>query len=357
MTTPLRIGIVGAGAIATLGHIPGFQRLPDVQVAAICDKNVARAQSVATQFNIPNVYEDYQDLLAQDNLDAITVAVPNVLHAEVTLAALEAGKHVLCEKPLATSVADGQAMVAAAERAGRVLALNMHQRLRAEMGVLRAAVASGRLGKIGYTKSRWLRRSGIPGFGSWFTQRELAGGGVLMDIGVHMMDLAMWLLGFPNVVAVRGETQAIHGSRGRGMGRWGVDYVAGGTFDVEDFAATHLRLADGGLVTVEVSWALYGRDEERVQLFGDEGGADVFADLYGATTPLRLFREEGGAPADIIPTLPVLRGSEWDRSMARFVGAVREGAEPTAIGKEGLRILELLDATYRSASEGREITV
>src|SRR5437763_6187660 len=95
ITTPLRIGVVGAGAIATLGHIPGFQRLPDVQVAAICDKNVERAQNIATQFNIPNVYEDYQDLLAQDNLDAITVAVPNVLHAEVTLAALEAGKHVL----------------------------------------------------------------------------------------------------------------------------------------------------------------------------------------------------------------------------------------------------------------------
>ena len=279
MTTPLRIGIVGAGAIATLGHIPGFQRLPDVHVAAICDKNVARARTIAAQFKIPDVYEDYQDLLADASLDAITVAVPNALHAPVTLAALDAGKHVLCEKPLATTVADGQAMVAAAARAGRLLALNMHQRLRPEMSALRGAVADGRLGKIGYSKARWFRRSGIPGFGSWFTQRELAGGGVLMDIGVHMLDLAMWLLGFPKVLAVRGETQAIHGSRGRGLGRWGVDHITGGTFDVEDFAAVHLRLADGGLLTVEVSWALYGRDEERVQLFGDEGGADVFADL------------------------------------------------------------------------------
>lgn len=357
MTTPLRIGVIGAGAIATLGHIPGFQKLPDVQVAAICDTNVTRAQNVAIKFDIPDVYEDYHDLLADASLDAITVAVPNALHAPVTLAALEAGKHVLCEKPLATTVADGQAMVEAAERADRLLALNMHQRMRPEMIVLRNAVAAGRLGKMGYTKARWFRRSGIPGFGSWFTRRELAGGGVLMDIGVHMLDLAMWLLGFPKVVAVRGETQTIHGSRGRGLGRWGVDHVAGGTFDVEDFAATHLRLADGGLVTVEVSWALYGRDEERVQLLGDEGGADVFATVYGQATPLRLFRDEGGMPADIIPMVLPLPGSEWDRSMARFVGALREGAEPVANGREALRVLELLDATYRSASEGREVTV
>src|SRR5690242_4334126 len=107
MTTPLRIGVVGAGAIATLGHIPGFQRLPDVQVAAICDANVARAQSVAAKFDIPQVYEDYHALLAEAEIDAISVAVPNTLHAPVTLAALEAGKHVMCEKPLATSVADG----------------------------------------------------------------------------------------------------------------------------------------------------------------------------------------------------------------------------------------------------------
>jgi predicted dehydrogenase len=357
MTTPLRIGIVGAGAIATLGHIPGFQKLPDVQITAICDTNLERARMVAARFGIPNVYEDYREMLAKAELDAISVGVPNAFHAPITLAALEAGKHVLCEKPLATSVADGRAMVEAAERAGRVLAVNMHSRLRADMTVLRAMIAQGRLGKIGYTSARWFRRSGIPGFGSWFTQRQLSGGGVLMDIGVHMLDLALWLLGFPRVTAVRGEIQAIHGPRGRGLGGWGVDHIPGGTFDVEDFAATHLRLADGGLVTIEVSWAVHGRDEMRVQLFGDEGGADAFPDLFGTSTPLRLFRDEGGTPVDIIPSLPRFTGSEWDRSMARFVAAIREGAEPTATGQEALRVLELLDATYRSALEGREIVI
>jgi predicted dehydrogenase len=357
MTTPLRIGVIGAGAIATLGHIPGFQRLPDVQVAAICDANVARAQNVAVQFGIPAVYEDYQSLLVEADLEAITVAVPNALHAAVTLAALEAGKHVLCEKPLATTVEDGQAMVVAAERAGKILAINMHNRLRPEMIVLRTAIVEQRLGAIAYTNARWLRRSGIPGFGSWFTRRELAGGGVLMDTGVHMLDLVLWLLGFPEVRGVRGATQSIHGSRGRGLGGWGVDHIAGGTFDVEDFAALHLRLASGGLITVEVSWAVYGPDEERVQLFGDEGGADVFVNLYGRETPLRMFREESGRPADIIPMLPRLPGSEWDRSMASFVAALRDGAAPVATGAEALQVLKLLDATYRSAAEGHEIAL
>jgi predicted dehydrogenase len=355
MTTPLRIGVIGAGAIATYGHIPGFQKITGVQVAAICDANLERAQAVAERFGIPAACANYRDIVANTDIDAISIGVPNVFHAPVAIAGLEAGKHVLCEKPLATTVADGRAMVAAAERAGRVLAVNLNNRLRADAMLLRASVADGRLGRIGYASARMLRHSGIPGFGSWFTQRELAGGGVLMDLGVHMLDLLLWLLGFPTVAAVRGETQAIHGPRGRGLGGWGIDHISGGTFDVEDFAAIHLRLADGGLVTVEVSWALYGRDEQRVQLYGSEGGADISSDLYGVATPLRLFRDEGGVRAEIIPQLPRLAGSEWDRSMARFVAAIRGEGEPTATGKEALIVLELLDAAYRSAADGREI--
>lgn len=351
MTTPLRIGVVGAGAIATLGHIPGFQRLPNVEVAAVCDTNAERARSVAARFNIPASYDDYRQLLADDSIAAVSIGVPNALHAPVAIAALEAGKHVMCEKPLATTVEDGRAMVAAAQKAGRLLSVNMHNRVRADALILRDAISNGKLGKIGYTSARWFRSSGIPGFGSWFTRRELAGGGVLMDIGVHMLDLSLWLLGFPRVLGVRGETQSIHGPRGRGIGGWGVDHVAGGTFDVEDFAALHLRLADGGLLTVEVSWALYGRDELRLQVLGDQAGADMSADLYGTATPLRLFRDEG----EVIANVPKLGGSEWDRSMARFVAAIREDTEPTASGAEALQVLELLDATYRSATEGREI--
>ncbi len=353
MTTPLRIGVIGAGAIATLGHIPGFSKLPNVQVVAICDTNRQRAQEAATKFNVPQVYEDYQELVSNNDIDAVSVGLPNALHAPVTIAALEAGKHVLCEKPLATTVEDGRAMVAAAEKAGKVLGVNMHMRLSASSQIVRDAITTGKLGKVGYTNARWFRSRGIPGFGSWFTRRELAGGGVLMDIGVHMLDLALWINGLPKVMAVRGEIQAIHGPRGRGLGGWGMDRVEGGIFDVEDFAAIHLRLADGGLVTVEVSWAIHGRDEMRIIAFGDEGGADVAGDLYGNDKPLRFYRDEG----EVIAALPKFSNSEWDRSMARFVAAINGSGEPTATGGEALRVLELLNAAYRSATEGREIEV
>jgi predicted dehydrogenase len=351
----LRIGVIGAGAIATLGHIPGFQKIAGVSVVAVCDTNLERAQAVAGQFNIPMAHSDYRDVIANEQIDAISIGVPNALHAEIAIAALEAGKHVLSEKPLATSIADGEAMVAAAVRSGRLLAVNMHMRGSAQAQLLRTLIDEGRLGKIGYVNSRWIRRTGIPGFGSWFTRRDLAGGGVLMDTGVHMLDLAWWLLGCPKVSAVRGEIQSVHGPRERGLGGWGMDRIPGGTFDVEDLALSHLRLADGGLITVEVSWAAYGRHEMRVQVFGEEAGADACADIYGNDSPVRLYRDEGSIPVEVIPSIPRLPGTDWDRSMARFAAAIADRNAPHVPGSEGLAVLKLLDATYRSAREGREI--
>jgi len=381
MPFPLRIGVIGAGAIATRGHLPAFKKLPDVEVIALCDTAVERAQAVAVQFAIPGVYADYRDLLAVSSIDAVTIALPNVLHAPVTISALEAGKHVLCEKPLATTLADGQMMVDAAARAEKVLAVNMHYRVAAELDTLRSAIAAGRLGRVRYVNIRFLRRTGIPGFGSWFTQRNLSGGGVLMDIGAHMLDLALWLQGFPGVAVVRGEVQSLQGPRGRGRGRWGSDTVSQGVFDVEDFASVHLRLAHGGAITVEVSWALYGEDEERVQVLGEEGGADLFPALYGTTSPLHFFRYEGESLVDIIPVLlPVSSGSGtgpvgrfadatrhsteptatgqqalWASSIARYVAAIRSGTEPTATGQQALEVMKVLTAAYRSAAEGHEV--
>ncbi|HWQ11676.1 MAG TPA: Gfo/Idh/MocA family oxidoreductase [Roseiflexaceae bacterium] len=356
MTPPVRFGIIGAGAIATRGHIPSLQRVPGAQVVAICDTNLERARQAAAQFNIPHVFSDFRDVVAHAEVDAVTIGVPNAFHAPAALAALEAGKHVLCEKPLATSVADGEAMVAAARRAGRILAVNMSNRPRPEFLALRAAVQEGRLGKVSYALGRMIRRSGIPGFGSWFTRKDLAGGGATMDIGVHMLDAVLWILGFPAVAAVRGEVQAVHGPHERGLGAWGADRVPGGTFDVDDLAVMHLRLADGGLVTVEVTWAFHGRNEERVQLAGDLGGADFFPDLYGKEMPLRLFRVEGDTPVEVIPTLPQVEWA-WAQGLVRFTEAVRGQGTPLATGEEGLAVLRLLDAVYRSAAEGREIAL
>jgi predicted dehydrogenase len=342
--------------ITTRGHIPTFRQIPGIEIAAICDTNLPRAQAAAAEFGIPAAFDDYKAMIAQTKLDAVSVGVPNVFHAPATIAALEAGLHVLCEKPLATSVADGEAMVEAAKRNGRVLAINMSQRPRPEVGFLREQVAAGSLGRIHYANGRLLRRSGIPGFGSWFTRRELSGGGALMDIGVHVLDMMLWILGFPKVAAVRGEVQANLGPQERGLGGWGIDRVKGGTFDVDDLAAIHLRLADGGLVTVEVTWAYYGRDEERIQIAGDQGGADYFPDLYGTTQPLRMYRHDGETSVEVIPSLPRIEGA-WAQGLVRFVDACQGKGEALATGEEALKILRLLDATNRSAAEKREITL
>jgi predicted dehydrogenase len=354
MTTPVRFGIVGAGAIATRGHIPSLQRVPGAQVVAICDTNLERARQAAAQFNIPHVFTDFRDVVTHAEVDAVTIGVPNAFHAPAALAALEAGKHVLCEKPLATSVADGEAMVAAAKRAGTVLAVNMSNRPRPEFLAMRAAVQEGRLGTVSYALARIIRRSGIPGFGSWFTRKELSGGGATMDIGVHMLDAVLWMLGFPQITAVRGEVQAVHGPHERGLGGWGADRVPGGTFDVDDLASMHLRLAGGGLVTIEATWAFHGRNEERVQIAGDQAGLDFFPDMYGKETPLRFFREEAGTPVEVVPTIPQVEWA-WAQGLAAFADAVRGTGQPLATGEEGLYILRLLDAVYRSAAEGREI--
>lgn len=355
MTTPFRIGVVGAGAIATFGHIPAFQHVPNVQIAAICDTNLERAQAAAAKFGIPAAYSDYRDMLEKAELDAISVGVPNAFHAPVALAGLESGRHVLCEKPMATSIADGEAMVAAAKKAGKVLAINMSNRPRPEVLFMREAIAKGQLGKISYAYGRLIRRNGIPGFGSWFTRKELAGGGSLMDIGVHMLDMVLYALGFPKVVAVRGETQLVHGPQGRGLGGWGVDRVPGGTFDVDDLAVMHMRLADGGLVTIEVTWAFYGRNEERIQIAGSDAGYDFFPELYGKEHPLRIYRDDESGPVEIIPSLPRSDERVWGLGLARFVAAARGEGQPIANGEDGLAILRLLDAVNRSAAEGREI--
>jgi predicted dehydrogenase len=378
----MRVGVIGAGAIATLGHIPGLQRLEGVEVASVCDANAERARSVAERFGVPAHRTDYRTMLAEDAVDAVTVGVPNALHAPIVLAALEAGKHVLCEKPLATSLADAEAMVEAVEGARVLLAANMHYRLSAEMQALKRAVEAGTLGAVRYAHVRFLRSADIPGFGSWFTRKELSGGGVLMDIGAHMLDLVLWLLGFPRVEGVSCETRAIQGPKGRGLGAWGTERVEGGVFDVEDFACVRLRLEGGASATVETSWALYANHEERVQLVGEEGGADVFPELYGQEDPVRLYRPRNGvsvgSPLGLPPlkdesgryvlgsfaeatresTRPSPAGQEalWHASVARFARAVRDGGEPTATGREALVVQELLDAAYRSAAEGgREV--
>jgi predicted dehydrogenase len=349
----LRAGVIGAGAIVREGHVPALRRA-GVEVVAICDPNRARARELAAAFGIPHALGSHQELLALDGLDLVTVGTPNVFHAPVALDALRSGRHVLCEKPIATRSADARRMAAEARRRGLLLGVNQHMRFEPSAQVLRGAVASGSLGDVYLADVRWARQNGIPGYGSWFTRTELAGAGALFDIGVHMLDLGLFLLGFPPVERVRGAVGGYLGPRRIGLGGWGDDPRARGTFDVDDTAVASFTLAGGAMLRLHVAWASFGPEEERVSLHATEGGADRCPTLHGRTRPLRLYgRGADGAVIETVPALP--RGNHWHEGIAQFVRAVR-GEEPLAVQpEEAVEVLRLLERVVASSRSGREL--
>ncbi len=349
----LRVGVVGTGW-AGEAHIIGFRQQPGVAVTAIADPRAGRLAELAAKYEIAHTYTDYNELVSRDDLDIVSVATPNCLHAPVAIAALERGKHVLCEKPLAHTLADAEAMVRAAISAGRALDVTFNHRQRGDVQVLKAHIDQGGLGRIYHAKATWMRRSGIPGMGGWFTSRALAGGGPLIDLGVHVLDMALYLMGEPEAVAVSAATYAELGPRGRG-GRG--DTGGQSVYDVEDLATAFVRLAGGATLLLEASWAAYGRhqDDFGVALYGTEGGADIEVVNYGWQDTLRIYGDIGGVPAVMRPQ--VTKGTGHEGVIRAFVAALRSGDWSALTGAVALRRSQIIDACYRSAQEGRELTL
>lgn len=354
----LRVGVIGCGA--GLFHLEGYSADSRVEIAALAGLDTDRCESLAKRFNIPSIYREYQDLLAREDIQAVSIAVPNFLHMPVAIAALDAGKHVLIEKPLARNTAEGQAMVDAAKRNDRILAVSFQRRTRHDVEIVRDQIAAGALGRVYYSKAYWMRRSGIPGLGTWFTSKEAAGGGPLIDLGVHVLDMALYMLGNPNVETVSAATYSEIGTRGRGnwVGRQtstsGNDPV---NYEVEDLATAFLRFEDGATMLLEASWASFTEmdDDFGVQFFGSEGGARIHSKKYADTDTLDLFSEIGGTTADSHPRLASRPGHE--QIIRGFVSGILEGSPVSPDGLEGLDRVRLIDAIYRSAELGREIRI
>ncbi len=355
-TTPeiLRAGVVGLGA--GRAHMRGYVSAPGVRLAAIAGKEKDRLADAGAEFDVPRLYEDWQDLVADDTVDLVSVASPNHLHAPIAIAALRAGKHVLCEKPLSVDSESAEAMVAAATTADRVLEVAFNFRRRGDVRVLRQYVDSGALGSIYHAKSSWLRRSGIPGLGSWFTSTSMAGGGPLIDLGVHALDMALFLMDEPRVVSVTAATYSELGRRGLGGSgghrRFGSDATG---YEVEDLATAFLRFDSGASLRLEASWAAYGKAEEDIELelLGTDGGAHILVSHYADSDTLRLFTDVAGRPAVVAPVTP----PSWGHTavVADFVDVVRAGSWSAHSGMDGLRRTRIIDACYRSAREGREV--
>lgn len=351
----LRVGVVGVGW-AGQQHLAGFARVADVELVALAGMETERVAELAQQYGIANTFARWEDMLAAGGLDAISVAVPTFLHAPIAIAALEHGLHVLTEKPIAGDVEQAQAMVTAAQNAGRVLQVVFNHRERGDIAELRRIIDLGELGTTYAAKAGWLRRAGIPGDGSWFTNRERAGGGPLIDLGVHVLDYALYLLGEPEVVAVSASTYAELGSRGRG-GR--TPDAIGTAFEVEDLALAFIRLAGGGTLILEASWAAYRADNDEfwMTMYGTDGGAELRVVDYAEPGELQIYRDVDGVSADYRAE-PGASGGH-DAVVARFVEAVKAGPDAWSQhdGTVGLRRAQVIDACYRSAAAGREVVL
>lgn len=354
---PLRVGVVGLGYAGTT-HLESFAAIPGVEVVALAGKETERLGMLGRTHGIPHLFEDWQDLVDLDGLDVVSIGTPNALHHDIAVAALERGRHVFCEKPMAITAESAREMVRASHENDRVLEVAFNHRRRADVQWARRYIEETGLGRIYHSRASWKRRSGIPGLTSWFTSATMAGGGALIDLGPHIIDSLLFLLGEPRVVAV---SAVAHGELGRaGYGAMERrDQMAGsGVFEVEDLVSALLRLDDGSSVALEISWAGHAVDDEdiSIELLGVDAGIRLFVPRYRGEDTLRVYRDEAGAPATIAPGV-IVPGGEHPIVIAEFVDVVRSGDWAGHHGDFALHRTEILDACYRSAAEGREVTL
>ncbi|TMV49910.1 Gfo/Idh/MocA family oxidoreductase [Paenibacillus mesophilus] len=347
----IRFGIIGAGNIGKV-HVKTISQLPDeAETVAITDVHLPLAEERATENGIATVYRTAEELLADPNIQVAVIGVPNKYHAPLAIQALEAGKHVILEKPMAIDLEAAKAIVRAQRKAGRFVMIPHQMRWEAAAQRLKQTVESGELGRIYYAKTGLFRRKGIPGWGTWFTRKELAGGGPLIDIGVHMLDLALYLMGDPKPASVFGSTFAEFGPHRRGIGKWGT-HDWGGSFDVEDLAGAMIKMEDGTALSLEVSWAVNGNVEQNgpfVHLMGTDGGAS----LRGKEG--KLFAERSGEIVDTQLDIPEGAGNPREAMYRHFIECLRNGTEPISNVTTGFTNNLILDAIYRSSRTGNEI--
>lgn len=330
----VRVGLVGAGAIAQVSHFPAFHRLSGVKVTAVCDSDLSKARRVASRYNVPRITDSFEELAGMDEVDAVDICLPNHLHAPAALAALAAGKHVLCERPFSRSSKEAAEMVAAAKQKKLVLMSGFNSRFREDVDILKRFITAGELGNVFYAKTGWLMQAATWSGAGWRKKKKYAGGGVLLDLGIQMLDTTLWLLDMPKVETVSATANPRPEKE-----------------ELESTASAMLRLAGGAAVTLEVSWGLLmERDFAYVNLFGDKGAALL--------NPLRLHKEMHGSLVNVTPALSSPKNTyklSYEREIQHFVECVREGTRPLASGEDALEMLKLLEALYRSALEGEEV--
>ncbi len=359
MPQTLKIGIIGCGGIANGKHLPALATLPDVELAAFCDIVPDKAADARAKYGSADakVYDTYQELLADGSLDIVHVLTPNNSHAEITIAALEAGKHVNCEKPMAKTADEARRMLDAARRTGKKLTISYQSRFREDSQYLHHAIGQGDLGEIYYAKAHALRRRAVPTWGV-FLDAEKQGGGPLIDIGTHALDLTLWMMDNYQPKTVLGQTFRKLGDRENSANAWGPWDPK--QFTTEDCAVGMVTMQNGATITVEASWALNIMDTEEATctLCGTEGGADFRGGLrLNGERYSRLYNNQvvlGGGGVAFFDASSSPNGAA-EAEMRAWVNAVRTDTDPVVKPEQALVVSEILEAIYTSAKTGKAV--
>jgi predicted dehydrogenase len=355
MGKKLRLAAIGIGNIFKGCHATPLLENPEVELVALCDIVADKAQAFAKANGIKHVFKDYRELLALNEVDAVDICTPNVFHSEIAIAALNAGKHVFTEKPDSINVTQAQLMADAARVSGKVLMAMRNNRFTPTAQFLKRYIAAGHMGEIYTGRCGWIRRRGIPGKGGWFTTKELSGGGPLIDLGVHFIDLATWLMGNPTPAAVVGSTyrkfadatdvsDSAHAMFG--------EKADGGMFDVEDLATGFIKFTNGASLQIEFSWASNVEEESSfVELRGSKSG---FTFRNGE---LKLFTEIEGTLCDVIPKPKLPLPHAHGGMLKHFVDVILHGVQPIIQPQHGVNTMKILMALYQSADGGAEVSL
>ena len=345
-SSPLRVAIIGAGQVADKVHASYYATRSDVQMVAVMDSRPEQAQAFAERHGIPSSWQDTRTMLETVRPDVVSVCSPNRFHFEHVMAALDAGCHVMCEKPPAMTAQQAEQMRTAARKAGKVLAYDFHHRFARDTQLLRESVLNGVLGEIYFTTAQALRRCGVPGWGV-FTNKSLQGGGPLIDIGIHMLDAAMYVLGFPAVKRVTAHSFQRLGNR-KNSGQFGEWDPA--QFTVEDALFGTIEFCNGGILRLDTSFALNIREQSimNVSFCGEKAGATLF--------PAHIYTDEAG----VLRSLTQREEADDQRhlrSMDAFVRHVQGEPVMIADAEQGLVIQQLVAALYESAETGESVTL
>lgn len=332
MTDQTKVAVIGLGGVAQLIHLPNLCKISNATISAVAEINKNRLNAIADKFNIKERYTDYKELLAKNDCDAVIIATPTSTHKDVAIDCLRAKKNVLVEKPLARSYSEAKLVLAAAKKYKKKLMVGMNLRFRPDAMLLRSLLSSGEIGEPFYVKCGWIRRQSSAQ--KWFTKKTEAGGGVIFDLGILLLDLSLWLLDYPTVQSI--STKNFNHN----------------TKDVEDTSISFIKFKNSSVISMETSWSLVlDRDDFYVNIYGTKG--------YATLNPFRVFKKMEDQTMDLTPSQPesplTLFKKSYVNELKTFIGTVR-GLNPLfSSGDEALSRMKIIDSMYKSARENKEV--